>query len=40
LIPALTPAARNPRGAVTPPVKIEMVEDIYASGAPAAAGSP
>jgi hypothetical protein len=27
LMPALTPAARKPRGVVTPPVMIEMVED-------------
>ena len=40
LMPALTPAARKPRGVVTPPEMAETVAAIYASGAAAAAGSP
>src|SRR5262252_205997 len=41
LMPALMPAARNPRAVVTPPAIASALGDIYATGAAAAAaGSP
>jgi hypothetical protein len=40
LMPALMPAARKPRGVVTPPGMVERLAVIYESGAAEAAGSP
>jgi hypothetical protein len=41
LMPAAIPAARNPRGVVTPPAMVEAVAVIYpAAAAAAGAGRP